>query len=98
MDGNVYLEISILTVLAIIFGITYFSILGLKRIYKKDNRQAGKHAKSSVKNTEKTIVTIWLLLTIPLVVVESLQALAAISGFFLFVYVVWLGVIRPTLK
>lgn len=85
MDGDIYLEIWILSVLAIIVGITFFSIWGLRKTYKQSSSQ-------------KIIVTSWILLTIPLVLIENLQSLAAISGFFLFLYIVWFGVIKPTLK
>lgn len=94
----------VLMVLAIIIGIIYFAFSGVKGVYKKSSSVTATTDFNAIKykrpvtTIEKFIVTFWILLTIPLVITESLQAYAAISGFFIFVYVVWLGVIRPTLK
>lgn len=103
MSSGAYLGLWVFMVLAIIIGIIYFAISGVKGIYKKSPGVTTAMSnviklKRPVSTVEKFIVTFWILLTIPLVVTESLQTYAAISGFFIFLYVVWLGVVRPTLK
>lgn len=85
IEDDIYLKLAGISLVLIVLGFISFSFLGLKRIYKSNKSQ-------------KIIVTTWIILTIPLLAVESLQVVGAISGFFLFLYVVWLGVVKPTLK
>jgi hypothetical protein len=49
--------------------------------------------------SEKMLVFGWLLLTIAMIPFgASTELYAVLSAFFLFLYVLWIGLIRPTLK
>jgi len=88
----------VLMILAILVGIAFFIFSGIKGVYKPKPSNGAVSAHRHVSTTEKIIVSICLVINLGLAVVESLQVFAAVFAFFLFIYIVWLGVIRPTLK
>lgn len=85
-------------ILGILIGIIGLSAKGVKGVYAITSPQPGQPVRRKITRTEKVVVATWISLTIITLLIESLQAIGAILGFFLFVYVVWLGVVRPTLK
>lgn len=97
MTGSWELTVGLFIFLAIVVGILYFAASGTRQIYKP-KPSSKTPPKRSVSKSEKYVVGLWALVTLACAVIESLQVFAAISVFFLFTYVVWIGIIRPTLK
>lgn len=85
------LALLMLTTVAMLFA------KGSKTVFLDSEKTSSIRPRRRVSSLERKVAGVWALATIGAATMEVLQVFAAISAFFFFVYLMWIGVIRPTL-